>query len=277
MCLAACIGAVMATMALFAWEWGEEKYDQASEAFIVREIETFNDGAVSPKRIEAMAQARKNMNLLSLDLLEMQNRLEKMAFIEKASVEREFPNQLKIRVWERQPELCWNRRPDLVFEKSFDELTQEELKELIRSRIFIDSEGVAMEAPPEWFMPGGPAEKCISIVDVDVKWFGYGRTTREPRILKAIQLKKLFERSPLSLETKISQISFAEDRTLQVFDQSGARLVFSKDHIDLSMLHWIRVAEVGRLSGKRIDFIDLSITNNCPVTWKDLQDVASMR
>jgi hypothetical protein len=34
---------------------------------------------------------------------------------------------------------------------------------------------------------------------------------------------------------------------------------------------------VGRLSGKRIDFIDLSITNNCPVTWKDLQDVASIR
>ena len=267
----------MAAVALFAWKWGEEKYDQASEAFIVREIETFNDGVVSPSRIEAIAQARKNMNLLSLDLLKMQNRLEKLAFIEKASVERELPNRLKIRVWERQPELCWNRRPDLIFEKSFDELTQDELKELIRSRIFLDGEGVAMEAPPEWFMPGGPAEDCVSIVDVDVKWFGYGRPTREPNVLKAIKLKKLFERSPLSLETEISKISFAEERTLQVYDQSGGHLVFSKDHIDLSMLHWLRVAEVGRLSGKRIEFIDLSITNNCPVIWKDLQDVASMR
>lgn len=190
MSLAAFVGAFLAAAALVAWKWGEQKYDQASEAFVVKEIEILNDGVLGNKRILEMAKVRKNMNLLSLDLLEMQNRLEKPAFIEKASVERELPNILKIRVWERSPELVWNRNPEVKMPSNIKALKKEEIVELIQSRVFIDGDGVPMLAPKEWYSKGGPIDQCLEIRDAKSEWFEYGKPTEESLVTRALEFKK---------------------------------------------------------------------------------------
>lgn len=277
MFLAAFVGAFLAAAALVAWNWGEQKYDQASEAFVVKEIEILNDGVLGNKRILEMAKVRKNMNLLSLDLLEMQNRLEKPAFIEKASVERELPNILKIRVWERNPELVWNRKPELEIPSNIDALSKNEIVELIQSRVFIDGDGVPMLAPREWYLRGGPVGRCLEIRDAKSEWFEYGKPAKEPMVIRALEFKKFYDKSPMAFDFEIQHISFSEPRTMQVIDEKGGKIIFSKDHFELSLIQWMRVAEVGRLSGKRIEFMDLTITNNCPVIWEDLPDVASMK
>ncbi len=277
MCLAAFVGALLAATALVAWKWGQEKYSQASEAFVVKKIEVLNDGMLSRQRILGFAEVSENANLLSLDLLHIQNRLEKLTFIEKASVERELPNILKIRVWERRPELVWNKRPEKPIPRDFFSLSRQEQKQIIQSLLFVDQEGFALNAPIEWYLPHGPVHKCLEIIDANENWLIPGKITSEPLIKRALDLKRFLDRNPTVLNIQVNRISFSEPRTLQVIDNQGGKVVFSKDHLELSLMQWMRVAEVGRLSGKRIQFMDLTITNNCPVIWEDLPDVASMK
>lgn len=72
------------------------------------------------RRNESSAQIMRALGisrgapLLSVDLASARNRLEELPWIRVASVEREFPNTVRVRIVERRPLALWQRKNELV-------------------------------------------------------------------------------------------------------------------------------------------------------------------
>jgi cell division protein FtsQ len=69
---------------------------------------------VSPDAVLAAAGVRRGMPILDVDLNAAKTRLEAMAFVRSAEVERRLPDTIYIRLVERQPLAFWQRQGQLV-------------------------------------------------------------------------------------------------------------------------------------------------------------------
>ena len=75
-------------------------HDVAS-SFVELEIQT--DGVLPPSWIEYRMALEKNLGLLQIDMTSVKSALESYPQIKEASIEREFPSKLHVRVRERMP------------------------------------------------------------------------------------------------------------------------------------------------------------------------------
>ncbi len=100
----AIVGVVVAALRFSSlWERGPELLTQAGESLPIREVEIETDGSLNRvwllKQLELDAEA----NLLSVDIVALKSKLERIGQVESAEVERRFPDTLAIAVTERQP------------------------------------------------------------------------------------------------------------------------------------------------------------------------------
>ncbi|MEC7488718.1 MAG: cell division protein FtsQ/DivIB [Pseudomonadota bacterium] len=66
------------------------------------------------KKITEVLQIKRDTPMLSIDLIAARSRLEALPWIRVASVEREFPSTVRVRIVERRPLALWQRKNQLV-------------------------------------------------------------------------------------------------------------------------------------------------------------------
>jgi len=66
------------------------------------------------RKIAEVLQIKRDTPMLSIDLIAARSRLEALRWIRIASVEREFPSTVRVRIVERRPLALWQRKNQLV-------------------------------------------------------------------------------------------------------------------------------------------------------------------
>jgi hypothetical protein len=89
-----------------------------------------------------------------------------------------------------------------------------------------------------------------------------------PNIRAALELVRLFPHSPLASQVRLASVSVADPAVLLVATEQGAEVTLPLRQLDLQLHRWRLVHEAGTRQGRTIRWLDLSMTNNCPVLWQ---------
>lgn len=100
----AAIGVVVAALQLAQMiDGGPDLITKAGESLPLRAVEVDTDGSLDRDWLLSYLEVSEDENLLSIDLVAMKERLERIGQVESAEVERRFPDTLVVSVKEREP------------------------------------------------------------------------------------------------------------------------------------------------------------------------------
>ena len=76
-----------------------------------------------------------------------------------------------------------------------------------------------------------------------------------------------FRQSALKDSQEIVSIGISEKDILEVLTKDGQRILFAHANVESQLAKWMQVIEFGRQIGRRLAFLDLSLSNNMPYEW----------
>ena len=88
------------------WKGGEyllDRFVYENKSFAITKIDIRSNGVITRERLLQWAGVKEGDNLIDLDLPQLKRSLELAPNIRSVSLERQLPNVLKVRVWERMP------------------------------------------------------------------------------------------------------------------------------------------------------------------------------
>lgn len=95
-----------------AIQWGYGEVFFKNEEFVLKTLQIQTDGILSVSRLAEIANVAPGMNLMDLDLGQIQQQIETLPQVEKATVTRELPERLHLAIRERIP-VAWLSIPPL--------------------------------------------------------------------------------------------------------------------------------------------------------------------
>jgi hypothetical protein len=90
---------------------------------------------------------------------------------------------------------------------------------------------------------------------------------QSPQVLAALKWIATFDQSPMADLVTIQEIDVSIPNLLLVSTLEGAFITFGLADFDVQINRWHLVFEHARRSSKAISSLDLSVSNNVPVTW----------
>jgi hypothetical protein len=96
-----------------------------------------------------------------------------------------------------------------------------------------------------------------------------GRTIPLAPVKSALEWAAGFKASAMAGLVDVRNIDISLPDVLQVQTSEGSLITFSQGRTEQQLRRWWHVHELGRKQGKIIQSLDLSITNNSPVTFLD--------
>lgn len=199
---------------------------------------------------------RAGDNLLALDLDRIKRDLELVPQIEEVALERQLPDTLRIVVRERQPVArVHGVRP--------------EAGRLVPTTYFLDARARVM--PPL----GADRPNLQAALDALPVVSGLhsaalrvGREVGAPPVRAALELVQRFPHSPLAGRTALRSLDVADPDQVRVLTAQGAEVVFPLTRLDEHLHRWWLVEEASRHQGRTLRWLDLTVTNNCPLLWQ---------
>jgi cell division protein FtsQ len=86
-----------------------------SPLFVVRTVEVEASGRLSPGEVRTMSRVRPGLNLVTLDTADVSRRLESHRWVRNATVWKQFPDRLRIKILETEPAAVVGIRGDLYY------------------------------------------------------------------------------------------------------------------------------------------------------------------
>lgn len=239
--------------------WGSMR-DQVllpNRVFALRQVDVNPDLAwLTRDQIIRWAGVRPGENLLSIDLDRIKRDLELIPQVEEAAVERVIPGTLRIQVRERQP---------LARVRGVDSRDGR----LVPAMYFLD--GHAKVMPP---LAAGRPDLHTAFQSLPVLTglgsgsLRVGDDLPGPTVRAALDLVRLFPHAAIARQVGLSTVSVAETSVLQVRTRDGAEVTLGLRGLEAQLHRWHLVHDAGTRLGRAIQWLDLSMTNNCPVLWQ---------
>jgi len=245
------------------WKGGEyvlDRFVYENESFSIARIDIRSNGVITRERLLQWAGVAEGDNLIDLDLPVIKRNMELAPNIRSVSLERQLPNVLKIRVWERKPVA---RVVAVSPGKGKDGLS--------RTVYLLDSEGcVILPVDPKWRVAKArQREKSLPLlVNLDPSELRIGQQVESLGVRAALDLAQAFPKSPMHGEAMITTIDVSAPTTLLVRDETGSRITFGLENHELQLVRWRLIRDRGAAQGLRIESLDVSISNNVPAVWR---------
>ncbi len=211
----ALLGALaLALLAVGAW-WLAQRPMFTLKAIRIEGVQESELRHVNPSTVRATALPRIRGNFFTADLDSVRTAFEAVPWVRKASVRREWPNQLIVTIEEHMPLGTWGEDGRLlsakgdVFTANLDEA--EEDAELLQ---FSGPDGSEKEVVARyrelqtWFTPLGLAPKAVSLS---------GRYAWTIKLSNGMRVELGREQTPTTLKSRV-------DRLIGVYPQLAARL-----------------------------------------------------
>jgi cell division septal protein FtsQ len=234
-------------------EWMLNKFIYENEAFSVQQVEIYTDGGVSPEQIRTWAGVQPGNNLLSLDLNKVKRDLELVPVVSAAAVERVLPHTLRIKISERDPTAV---------------ITSGEGAPVY----YVDEEGyvVGSREAQLHFSKEGVANLHFPVLSgVPYSQVKPGKKIETPQVHAALELISAFDRSAMGRIVDLVRINVDRDDALKTITSQGSEITFGTARFETQLNRWNIASEHFAMQGRAINTMDLSVSNNVPVTFSE--------
>lgn len=268
MALSFCAGIIGSAWGI--WKGGEyllNRFVYDNKSFAIRKIEIQSNGVITRERLLQWAGVEVGDNLLELDLPRIKTNLELAPNIRSVSMERQLPNVLKIRIWERKPVARF-----VAFQPLGDKGAYQRIDYLL------DAEGfVMLPIDPRFrITTAREREKALPmLVKLDPSKLRLGEQVKGLTARSALKLIGVFPQSRMVRETTLKTIDVSAPTTLLVRDEGDTQITFGFDRFESQLNRWRLAYDRGLTQGLRIESLDLSIQNNIPAIWRPVEKSAT--
>jgi cell division septal protein FtsQ len=185
---------------------------------------------------------------------------ERVPAIRSASVERVVPDTQRIRIAEREAVAR------LVYPVIHQPGTA-------RS-ILVDAHGFAMlPLEPHEVAEGATRhyQQLPVLIGIPPNRVRPGWPIVSERVSSALELMRSFEASPMAGLMKVASIDVSLPGVLRVRTQDGCEVHFGLRDYERQLGRWWAVVQHARRAGRELAWLDLSVSNNVPVRWREEQ------
>jgi len=209
---------------------------------------------LTPEQVVAWTGVRTGDNLLAFDLDRIKRDLELVPQIEEAALERVLPDLLRIHIRERRPVA---RVRGLNTGQG----------SLLPATLFLDAYARVMPPP----LPGRPdldaAFATLPVITGVGGGIQAGGDVATPAVRAALELVRLFPHSTMADQTGLVSVDVADPEVLQVTTRNGAEITLPLTRLDWELHRWRLVHDAATRANRQLQWLDLSVTNNCPALW----------
>jgi hypothetical protein len=239
-------------------EWTLNRLVFENDAFAITQLDVKTDGVLSREQLCRWSGVRSGDNLLRVDLARVRRDLEFVPMIRSASADRVLPHTLRLRVTERVP-LAQVRIPqfDSAGRVGFVVYFLDETGYVLNAADLNATAGLSGRAWSDLpLLTGLSANELIA-----------GRATESPRTLSALRLLVEFDHSPMAGLVDLETVSVSSGDQLVVATGQGSQITFRPERLEEQLRRWRAVHDLGRLAGRAVLSLDLSVSNNVPALW----------
>lgn len=252
----------------YGWSLGRKKILDTG-LFSLRTIEITTDGAwVTAEQVKRWAGIREGMNILDIDLSRVRRDLELVPQVKSASVERVLPHLLRVRVVEREPVA------------RIQSLAIRDKGSFVPTTYYIDSEGVIIPGPQagEVALDLLPRLESLPLIrGIPQRDLFPGKKVNSPSVDGALRLLASFLACEMAGQIEVVAIDVSIPGLMTVRSSDGAAVVLASTDVEEQLRRWRLVRDTCAGLGKAISYLDLSITNNCPLRWVEVSNAPPPR
>lgn len=237
-----------------------EKTLYTNKMFTLRQVELLSFGQVNKESVlDFLGIQVYRDNLMALDLNRMKRKLEHVSVIESASFERGLPDTLRIQVYARTPVIRFYR-----WVLNTDTLTDGNWEVC-----FLDEDGYVI-APDDYFCCMSDIElsslpMLVGVYNKNMKIAGEQCKNRE--VLNVLKFMKLYKKLFFSDLEALVEIDIGNSGFLIAKTVSQMEIILDPEELELGLARWEKIYRYGMDHNLNIGRIDLSVSNNVPVTW----------
>lgn len=249
---------------LLAWkggDWALRTFVYENPAFAIHNLEVHTDGIIATDQIRHWAGVRLQDNLLALDIARVKRDLELAPMIRVVAVERVLPHTLRIRVTEREP----------IAQCHFAAASPEDEPRVF----FLDSlAAVMLPVPPhQRSSPVANDPPLPRLSGVPVNELRPGKQVNAPPVVAALQWIEAFDQSAMADLVTVQDLDVSIPNLLLVKTLEGSAVTFGFGEPAAQIGRWRQVHDYASRGARAVASLDLSVTNNIPVTWMEVAAV----
>ena len=209
------------------------------------------DGTLQRDQILKSAQLQEGLNIFSVNLAQIRDRLQRLPQVDEVQVERKMPNEIDIRVTERKP-IAW-----ITSEKAVANPFASDAAFLIDARgILMKEKKLLTEYLALPLITGCSSEALVP-----------GKVVDSFEAKAALELLRLTTTSFMQTRFQIREVDVSKGYCLLVTDKNHVQVMFGFDHPDTQMQRLEQFLVYGDDSKREIETVNLLVARNIPVTF----------
>jgi cell division protein FtsQ len=209
------------------------------------------DGTLQRDQILKAGGLQEGLNIFSVNLAQVHDRLQQLSQVDEVQVERKMPNEIDITITERKP-IAW-----ITSEKTVTDPFASD------AAFLVDARGVLMKEKkllPEYLalplITGCSSEALVP-----------GKTVDSLEAKAALELLRLTTTSFMQTRFQIREVDVSKGYCLLVTDKNHTRAMFGFDHLDVQMQRLEQFLVYSDDSQRQIETVNLLVARNIPVTF----------
>src|SRR5712691_10973303 len=209
------------------------------------------DGTLQRDQVLKAGGLQEGLNIFSVNLARVHDRLQQLPQIDEVQVERKMPNEVDIRITERKP-IAW-----ITSEKQIADPFASE------AAFLVDARGVLMKEKkllPEYL--GLPLILGCASESLEA-----GKTVASLEAKAALELLRLSTRSFMQTRFQIREIDVSKDYCLVVTDKNHSRVTFGFDNLDTQLQCLEQFLIYSDDAHRELATVNLLVQRNIPVTF----------
>src|SRR5438477_4002634 len=221
--------------------------------FQLKTIELQTDGTLQREQVLKAADLREGENIFTVNLAEVQDRIQELPQADEVQVVRKLPGEIDIRVIERKP-VAW-----ITSEKEISDPFASD------AAFLVDARGVLMKQKkllPEHL--GLPL-----ILGCSSEALEAGKVIESPEAKNALELLRLSARSFLQMRFPIREIDISKGYCLLVTDKNHARITFGFNDLQTQLRRLEQYLVYCDDTKQELGTVNLLVQRNMPVTFAE--------
>ena len=230
---------------------GLNRFFFANPEYALSTIAIQTDGSLQRDQILKTAELREGLNIFSVNLAQVHDRLQDLAQVDEVQVERKMPNEIDIRITERKP-IAWITSERTVTDPFVSD-----------AAFLVDARGIVMKEKkllPEYLaLP--LITGCSSGALVP------GKPVDSYEAKSALELIRLTTTSFMQTRFQVREVDVSKGYCLLVTDKNHTQVMFGFDQLEEQMQRLEQFLVYSDDSQRQIASVNLLVARNTPVTF----------
>ncbi len=219
--------------------------------YLLSTIAIQTDGTLQRDQILKTAQLREGLNIFSVNLAQVHDRLQRLAQVDDVQVERKMPNEIDIHIVERKP-IAWITSERAVTDPFVSD-----------AAFLVDARGIVMKEKK--LLPEYLALPLIAGCSSEA--LAPGKTVDSFEAKAALELLHLTTTSFMQTRFQIREVDVSKGYCLLVTDKNHTQVMFGFDRLDEQMQRLEQFLVYSDDSHQQIETVNLLVARNTPVTF----------